>query len=52
MIVKMVNYPRFPQTPEVIQKLAIELATVLKSALAQERVSIVFPTQTVMLGEK
>lgn len=48
----LINYPRFPSTPEVIRKHAVELASVFKLKFAQNRVSIVFPEDTVMLGEK
>lgn len=51
-IVGMVNYPRFPSTPEQIRDHATNLAMILKEQLGQERVSIVCPDMTVLLGHK
>lgn len=50
-IVGLVNYPRFPREDMEIRHLALELAETLKNSLGQQRVSIVFPDETVMLGE-
>jgi len=50
VIIGLINYPRFPSTPEQIQEKAIELASILKEKLKQERVSVVFPDKTIMLG--
>jgi hypothetical protein len=52
IVVGLINYPRFPSTPEAIRGHAMELAARLKVALGQRRVSVVFPDETVMLGEK
>ena len=48
----LINYPRFPSTKKKIRERAIELAKLLKSACEQNRVSIVFLDETIMLGEK
>lgn len=50
-IVGLINYPRFPSTPETIKAHAMALAEELKQALAQNRVTVVFPDETVMLGD-
>jgi hypothetical protein len=49
--VGLINYPRFPSTPAAIKAHALELARRLKEALGQRRVSVVFPDETVMLGD-
>lgn len=51
IIVGLINYPRFPSTKDEIIAKAKHLAEYLKKHLEQERVSIVFPDNTVMLGE-
>jgi len=48
-IVGLINYPRFPSTPEKIRAHAIELGNRLLSAFNQYRLSIVFPSDTVMM---
>ncbi len=50
-MVGLINYPRFPSSPEEIRRQAITLASRLRIALKQHRVSIVFPDKTVMLGD-
>jgi hypothetical protein len=52
VIVGLINYPRFPVTEQVIYERAVELAEILKDELRQNRVSIVFPDKTIMLGDK
>lgn len=49
--VGLINYPRFPKTPEEIKKRAVELATLLKEEMMQNRVSIVCTDETIMLGD-
>lgn len=49
-VVGLINYPRFPSTPQKIRKHAVALAKLLKKELGQKRVSIVFPDDTIMLG--
>ena len=50
-IVGLINYPRFPMKPEVIRLRAITLATLLKDAFNQKRVTVVCTDRTFMLGE-
>ena len=50
VIIGLINYPRFPSTPEEIEQKAIELAKCLKNICKQERVTIVMPNHTIMLG--
>lgn len=52
IIVGLVNYPRNPKPAVQIERHAKALARALKDGLGQERVSIVFPDQTVMIGDK
>lgn len=49
--VGLINYPRFPRHHENIKNNAIELASLLKEAMQQKRVSIVMPAETIMLGQ-
>jgi len=51
VMVGLINYPRFPAGPTKIREQALELARILKEALEQHRVSVLFPDETVMLGE-
>lgn len=47
----VINYPRFPNEFEAIRERALALAERLQEALGQMRVSVVFPDETVMLGD-
>ena len=47
----LIHYPRFPSGREVIRAHALELASRLRVALSQSRVSVVMPDETVMLGD-
>lgn len=47
----LINYPRFPREKEEIRRMALELAELLRDGLGQERVSVVMPDETVMVGE-
>ena len=49
-VVGLINCPRFSFNPVVIRALALELAWQLKDALGQERLTVVLPGETVMLG--
>ena len=49
-IVGLINYPRFPKSSVQLLKKAIYIAEQLKTLMAQERVSIVTPTETFMIG--
>lgn len=45
----LINYPRFPEQPEQIREKAVRIAEALKQVYKQQKVSIVFPDETVML---
>ena len=45
-IVGLINYPRFPSVPALIEAKAIELGMGLREALGQESFSIQTPTTT------
>ena len=47
----LINYPRFPSEPQKIREQALELARILKATLEQHRVTVMFPDETIMLGE-
>ena len=51
VIVGLINYPRYPSEPASIRKHALALAERLQQGLSQNRLSVVFPDETVMLGE-
>jgi hypothetical protein len=51
VLIGLINYPRFPQTPYTIKERALMLAQTLKEALGQNRVSVIFSDETIMLGE-
>lgn len=51
-IIGLINYPRFPKFTSELEAIAMDVAMQLKELAQQERVSIVFPDKTVMLGEK
>jgi hypothetical protein len=44
-----INYPRFPSTAEAIRASALQLGRALADFLHQCRVSVVFPSDTVMI---
>lgn len=48
--VGLINYPRFPSSPEIIKSKAITLGELLLRTCRQWKVSIVMPTETVMLS--
>lgn len=50
-IVGLINYPRFPKEESEIKETAIELATILKEKLSQNRVTIVCTDETIMIGD-
>ncbi len=50
--VGLINYPRFIKKPSEIKNHAIKIATLLKEAFEQHRVSIICTDETIMLGEK
>ena len=49
--VGLINYPRFPSSPEVVKSHAIELARRLLLEFKQFKVSVVFPDETIMVEE-
>ncbi len=51
-IVGLINYPRFPDTPEKLKWKALAIAKGLLTLFHQYRVSVVFPTETVMLSRE
>ena len=48
--VGLINYPRFPTSPKNIRTRAKHLALKLKDRFKQNRVTVVFPDYTTMLG--
>ena len=46
LIVGLINYPRFPATPDEIFKIACEIAEKLRQQLYQDSYSIQTPTET------
>lgn len=50
-IVGLINYPRFPATPETIRGHALALGERLRQGLGQWKVSVALPDETVMLEE-
>lgn len=51
-IIEFIDYPRFPRKHSVILRKAVDLGWVLKKLFSQNRVTIVTPASTIMLGEK
>ena len=51
VIIGLINYPRYPDSPEEIRRKTIELAQILKRKCGQKRLSIMFPDTTIMLDE-
>lgn len=51
-IIETINYPRFPATNQKIKEKTLELAEVLRVKFRQNRVSVMFPDETIMIGEK
>lgn len=48
-VVGLINYPKFPSTPDILTILACDLARLLKEAFKQIRVSVVTSRKTYML---
>jgi hypothetical protein len=48
----LINYPRFPSTPDQVRTHAEAIGLRLKEVLGQNRVSVVYPDFTKMVGEK
>lgn len=51
LAVGLINYPRFPESDSSIRQKALEIAFGLQTVFSQGKVSVVFPDETVMLGE-
>lgn len=49
-IVGLINYPRFPSSQEQIKAHAIAIAEMLLKACKQMKVTVVMPTETIMLS--
>ncbi len=49
VVVRFLNYPRFPGEPAFIRAKALALAEWLRVALGQMRATVQFPDETVML---
>lgn len=49
LIIGLINYPRFPSTPEEIKEKALEIAKELMRQFKQHRVSIVCSDETIMI---
>lgn len=49
VVVECINYPRFPKEPGEIKSTALALAEELRVLCGQNRVSVVFPDETVMV---
>ena len=52
VIIGLINYPRFPQSEDTIKKTALEMAAGLLKLCHQERVSVVFSDETIMLEKE
>jgi hypothetical protein len=50
--VGLINYPRFPTTPEVIKERAVAVATQLMADLCQWSASVVTPLETIWLSNR
>lgn len=48
-IVGLINYPRFPSSPEIIKAHALALAEALLKCCQQMKVTVVLPNETIML---
>ena len=51
IMVGIINYPRFPATPGELKAFALDIASRLKEALGQLRVTLVCDDETIMLGQ-
>lgn len=48
-MVEIINYPRFPSTPDVLKQRAIEIAEMLLKEFKQYRISVVCTDETIMV---
>lgn len=51
VVVGLINYPRFPESKSHIKRRALKVAKELRVLYHQQRVSVVFPDETVMIEE-
>ena len=51
-IIGLINYPRYPSTKECLKSYALAMATHLKETFHQNRVSVMFPDETIMIGDE
>jgi len=51
-VIGIINYPRFPRTRPELKKIALKVAEDLRVLFVQNRVSVVFTDETVMLGDE
>lgn len=51
-VIGLINYPRFPATPEIIEEHAVALANVLRVRLCQHSFSIVTDVNTYWFSER
>lgn len=49
VIVGIINYPRFPMEIKELKDRTLKLANILMTELNQNRISVVFPDETIML---
>lgn len=47
VLVRLINYPRFPEKPENITNKALSLAEELRTGLLQDSFSVITPTETI-----
>lgn len=47
-IIGIINYPRFPSTPEIIRNRAFIIANAMRELFRQGKTTIVFPDESVM----
>lgn len=51
VIIGLINYPRFPQSYAAIKANALHIAWVFLARFRQQRISVVFPAETIMIEE-
>ena len=49
-IIGIIQYPRFPKRVSTLRRIAIDIAEILRQEFKQQRVTIDFPNETMMLG--
>jgi hypothetical protein len=52
VIVGLINYPRFPSTPDIIKAHAQAIAGMLLECCRQMKVTVVMPSETVMVSNE